>query len=122
MDRHRIAVVRGEAMLEVDEPHPGDPKGVLRASDINSSFTVGVGIFRVVVSQPIINKVQAINTEVFERDRTDTRRPAALYIKRGAGVLFIAVLRAEIDQDTAPARPQIVQVRPFIRRGIKANA
>ena len=108
-------------MLKIDKSHACNPESILSAGDINPCFAVNIAIFRIVVSQSIINKVQAINTEVFKRHRTNSRRSAAFHVKCSASMFFIAGMHTNIDQNTAPTRPNIMQIRPLDSRRIETN-
>jgi hypothetical protein len=63
-------------------------------------------------SVPVGDEVHAVDAEVHELDRADPRAPVALDEEGRARRLVAALGERDVDQDAAPARPELVQVRP----------
>lgn len=93
MDSQGISIINRHSVLKIDHPHAVDAEGVLRAGNVNARLAIEIAILRIIASSTVINKVQAVNTEVCKLDRAYTWVATACDIECGPGRFRCAIFR-----------------------------
>ena len=74
-----------DPMLQIHHTHACDPKSILGAANINTSFSIDISIFRIFFSRSVVQEMDAINAKISKLYRADTRAAVSADIKSGSG-------------------------------------